>query len=452
MSRCLMLQLLLAGWLASTPVWLTAQDTAAETVDEAAPVETAEFDRQLFLDSFDQVWQTVHDVHWDPEKSGAAWDAAREKYRPLVEQASDAKPARAAIEELLKSLDQSHFGIIAREGYSELEKLAAAGGDGWSGMVLRLVEGQPVVARVIAGSPAAQAGIRPGWQLVRVRDTELTGLLESIAKFAGSSFMRTETAFGLIAESAASGQIGERLPLELIDGDGVTRKIEVELVKGSGTPAKFGFLPTTMVECRSSNLTAGDGEVTCLSFNCFLDPVRLNREFAAAVATARENKGLIIDLRGNMGGIVGLTMGMCGWMFKDSQSLGEMPSKKGKLTLNLNPRRPAMTGPVAVLVDECSISAAEIMAGALQDLGRVRVFGRRTAGMVLPSTVVRLPNGDGFQYAVSDYMTASGKRLESTGVEPDVEVSFSRQKLLSANPQYGFDPDLDAAILWISDQ
>lgn len=415
----------------------------------ASDGERQPFDRQSFLDSFDLVWQTVRERHWDAEKAGAAWDAAREHFRPIVERAEDAATARQAMNELLASLNQSHFVIIARDSYESLERLAASGGEGWSGLVVRLIDSRGLVLRVAPESPAAQAGIRPGWELVTVRGKPVSRVVESTRSQAGDHFMRAETVFGLTMDAICSGAVGEQLTMELVDYEGQPVEIGVTLVAGPGQPARFGFLPVTQVEYRSSRLEAENGAVAFLAFNAFLDGPRLIREFSRSVEMARDCRGLIIDLRGNMGGIVGLTMGMCGWLFDEPRSLGIMQSRAGRLELNLNPRKPALECPVAVLIDECSISAAEIMAGALQDLGRVRVFGRRSAGMVLPSTVVRLPNGDGFQYALSDYVTANGRRLEAAGVVPDEAIAADRAALAAASAEFGHDPDIDAAVAWI---
>ena len=99
---------------------------------------------------------------------------------------------------------------------------------------------------------------------------------------------------------------------------------------------------------------------------------------------------------------------------------------------------------VAILIDECSISSAEILSGGLQDIGIGRVFGGRSAGLALPSTVIKLPNGDGFQYAIADYKSASGKSLEMDGVTPDEPVDLSKELLLRDS-----DPVLNRALQWI---
>jgi carboxyl-terminal processing protease len=83
----------------------------------------------------------------------------------------------------------------------------------------------------------------------------------------------------------------------------------------------------------------------------------------------------------------------------------------------------------------------------LKDLGRARIFGSRSAAAALPSVIEKLPNGDGFQYAVGNYISEGGQPLEGEGVQPDVKVSLTRAGLLT-----GRDAVLDAALHWIKDK
>jgi carboxyl-terminal processing protease len=142
-----------------------------------------------------------------------------------------------------------------------------------------------------------------------------------------------------------------------------------------------------------------------------------------------------------------LTMGMSGWFADERVKLGVMQMKGSPLNLVINPRKPRYTAPIAVLIDECSISAAEVYAGGLQDIGAARVFGQRSAGLVLPSNVTKLPNNDGFQYVTADYASASGRVLEGHGVEPDEPIVLTKQSLRRET-----DPVLAAAKRWILSQ
>jgi carboxyl-terminal processing protease len=157
---------------------------------------------------------------------------------------------------------------------------------------------------------------------------------------------------------------------------------------------------------------------------------------------------MVIDLRGNPGGIGAMAMGMAGWLVKQSgERLGVMYMRGATLNFFINPRAEAFEGPVAVLVDGSSASTSEIFAGGLKDLGRARIFGTRTAAAALPSVITRLPNGDGFQYAVANYISQGGKPLEGNGLVPDVEVKLTREALLA-----GHDTVVDAALDWIRKQ
>ena len=149
--------------------------------------------------------------------------------------------------------------------------------------------------------------------------------------------------------------------------------------------------------------------------------------FQQTVENCKACDGLIIDLRGNPGGIGGMAMGMAGFLVdKPNQRLGTMYLRDSTLNFVVNPRANVFSGPVAVLVDGCSASTSEIFAGGLKDLGRARVFGTHTAAAALPSAFERLPNGDGFQYAVANYISEGGQPLEGLGVTPDVVVELTR--------------------------
>ena len=160
---------------------------------------------------------------------------------------------------------------------------------------------------------------------------------------------------------------------------------------------------------------------------------------------ADKASGFIIDLRGNPGGIGGMAMGAAGW-FTSQQGLklGTMTMRGATINFAVFPRPNATAAPLAILVDGCSASTSEIFAGGMQDVKRARIFGSRTAGAALPSMFSRLPNGDGFQYIVANYVSENGKPLEGLGVAPDEVVVPTQEDLLA-----GKDPVLNRAVAWI---
>ena len=211
-----------------------------------------------------------------------------------------------------------------------------------------------------------------------------------------------------------------------------------------GTLSAFGNLPEQHVWFENQRM----GRTAYVRFNLFLDLPRVMASFQQTVDSCKTCDGLIIDLRGNPGGIGGMAMGMAGFLVdKPDQRLGTMYLRDSTLNFVVNPRAKVFAGPVAVLVDGCSASTSEIFAGDLKDLGRARVFGTRTAAAASPSAFERLPNGDGFQYAVANYISEGGQPLEGLGVTPDVVVELTRAALLA-----GHDAVVDAAMDWIRSQ
>jgi carboxyl-terminal processing protease len=227
--------------------------------------------------------------------------------------------------------------------------------------------------------------------------------------------------------------------------DGANQRVTKSLTQGKpkGTLTQFGYLYPTHVWFDSSK--AGGGNIGYVKFNIFLDPARVMNSFGEAVQSCKTCQGFIVDLRGNPGGIGAMATGMAGWFIdKPDQLLGTLFMRETTLKFVVNPRVYTFPGPLAILVDGASASTSEILAGGLKDLGRARIFGTRTAAAALPSVFEMLPNGDGFQYAIANYISEGGKPLEGLGVTPDVEAPLSRQALLA-----GQDPALDGAITWI---
>jgi carboxyl-terminal processing protease len=220
--------------------------------------------------------------------------------------------------------------------------------------------------------------------------------------------------------------------------------LDVKLLPPRGEFSGFGNLPPQPVWFESKKL----GNTGYIRFNIFLDLVHVMQEFGDAVQQCAHCDGIVIDVRGNPGGIGAMAMGMAGWLVRQNgERLGVMYMRGATLNFFINPRAQAFEGPVAVLVDGSSASTSEIFAGGLKDLGRARIFGTRTAAAALPSVITRLPNGDGFQYAVANYISEGGKALEGNGVIPDVEVKLTREALLA-----GHDTVVDAALDWIRKQ
>lgn len=365
------------------------------------------------LDSFEYVWTTIRDKHWDKSLDGGEWKAVHDELRPKLDNADSMESARRVLNEMIGRLHLTHFGIIPGDLYSELH-------GGSEAMDVRLIGGRAILFR----------GKHQGWEVEGVQDT-----IAKVSKLYEHSTMRELMVSRAIASWAGAHDV------TLSNGHGLNSKPDPSEFAPHGEPTSFGNLPTQYVWTESRQI----GTAGYFAFNMFLDPGRVIPELGGSVAECKKCSGFIIDLRGNPGGIGAMAMGMAGFFIqKPGQLLGTMQMRDNALKFAINPRVPGFTGKLAVLVDGLSASTSEIFAGGLQDLGRARVFGSPTAGAALPSVIERLPNGDAFQYAIANYVSQSGTVLEGKGVKPDVEIRPDRESLL-----HGKDDTLERALQWV---
>jgi carboxyl-terminal processing protease len=395
-------------------------------------------ERQLNLDSFEKVWQTVRDKHWDPKINGLDWQAIHDELRPKVEAAKSTAEARAVMSAMLERLNQSHFQIIAGYLYTEMSGEA---GEASPGIDVRVLDGHLIVTSVAPDSPAANRGVHAGWEIVRINGREMAPILKRIHdQFAASTLLDLRLAGAALAR--LQGSLGGSAVLDVIDGNGRPLAIDVERAMPRGKLVSFGNLPPQYLWVDSRKPRP---DVGYIAFNFFLDPELIARTMQDGIETCRECRGFVLDLRGNSGGIGGIATGVAGWFIDQAGlQLGTMHTRTATINFAVFPRPDPFRGPLAVLVDGCSASTAEILAGGLKDIHRARIFGSRTAGAALPSIIQKLPNGDSFQYAVANYISQGGQPLEGVGVIPDEEAHVTRRGLLE-----GHDAALDAALDWI---
>ncbi len=396
------------------------------------------------LESFEVVWRTVRDRHPDPKLNGLNWQAIHDSTRPAVERAQSMPEVRRILSDMLGKLEASHYAIIPGEVYKEIDNPGDKTDktDGSPGIVPVIIGDRAVVGSVEPDSPAAQAGLRPGMVLDSINGAKISPSLKLLDDLKDQESQR------IVEQSVAnklSGPADQLVALDVIDDQGNPKHLEFQRAAPKGTLVHFGNLPEMRLYFDSRTLPDGAGYI---HFNEFLDPASIMPKFEAALKSFHNAPGVIVDIRGNPGGIGIMAMGIAGFFIdKDGQKLGEMKMRDATLKFVIFPRPETYAGPLAILVDEGSASTSEILAGGLQDLKRARIFGTRTAGAALPSDIIRLPNGDGFQYAQASYTSESGTILEGNGVTPDVEVRQTRESLRA-----GRDLVVEAADEWIRSQ
>jgi carboxyl-terminal processing protease len=388
------------------------------------------------------VWRTVYETYYDPKFGGVDWLAVREKYRVRLARVSDNDQLLRLLQEMLGELRRTHFSIVPRKAAvfnpSERVRIGTAGAE------VAFVGGGVAVTDVKPGSTGAAAGIRPGDLVTRVNGIELGTTLAELAK-AGLSESRGRMYVTQFVESRLGAAVGTKVTLDLTaaDAGAAPRKVTVACGANDGQWSEpIGYFPSMPIRCDARR--GADG-VAYLRFNIFVPPVM--RQIRALLRQLKPGDGLIVDLRGNGGGISTMASGICGWLCRDEFVLGAMHQRQGLAELEVYPQTGIFDGPVAILIDGRSASTSEILAAGLKERHRARLFGETSAGAALPSVFKSLPTGDLFQFAVADVTTPSGALLEGNGVAPDEVVLRTRADLEAAR-----DPVLDAARKWIGAQ
>lgn len=400
---------------------------------------------RLNVESFEHVWKTIRDQHFDPTLGGLDWQAVHDELRPKVDSAKTTEEARAAMRAMIAKLGQSHFNIISSEAYRNIDTPPGKGDlGGTTGIDVRVLGGQAVVWRVLPGTAGETAGVRPGWIVRTINGQDVPSLFPPIEKEFGDNPRKEIYLYRAVA-GRMSGAIGDTVRVGFAESRGAPRDVALVLGQEPGKRLVFGNFPPFYLRTETKTLAGGIGY---FHFTVFFDPLTLMSAYNAAIDSFMDAPGIVIDVRGNPGGIGAIPIGMAGAFVEEKgRDMGTMRTRDNSLRFVVNPRARAYLGPVAILVDGLSGSSAEIFSGGVQGFPRVKIVGSRTAGATLPSAAERLPNGDGFQYAFASYLTHDGTELEGRGVQPDIEVRPTREALAA-----GRDPALEAAIEWITSQ
>lgn len=405
--------------------------------------------RAAAIASFNEAWQTIADTFYDPTFGGLDWPAVRVELLPKAQAADSPDAVRRVIDEMLARLKRSHFVLLGPPTTED-----ALPGAATLSIDVRLTPAGAAITAVENRSTAARAGLSPGQIILDIDGVAVSSM--SAASQGADERLKNFDAWRRVYR-ALHGAPGSTTNVRVRDVRGVERVIAVARSAESGERVSLGNLPALRVRVNSRELkTPRRRTVGLIGFNYWMAMV--DAPVAAAVDRFRHADGFVIDLRGNAGGLAGMMSGIAGHFFSSRVLLGKMQVRDAPLEFHANPRLSTAAGKrvepfnglVAILVDELTASASECFAGALQSLGRARVFGRQTMGEALPASTRRLTNGDVLMYALGDFVTSTGRRLEGEGVVPDRVVPLDHEALLELSN--GRDPVISAALAWIDAQ
>jgi carboxyl-terminal processing protease len=320
-----------------------------------------------------------------------------------VDSPNDKEMIYGAIRGLLSTLDP-HSVFMNPEAYREL-KVDTEGRFGGVGLEVTVKNNALTVVTAIEGSPAEKAGVREGDRILKIDglSTKELGLDESVRRMRGSR--------------------GSKVHLTL-------------LRENKGDPLEF-FLHRDTIRIKSvrSNLEEGGfGYVRIASFQ-----EDTSEELKKAMdGLEKKNKsalkGLILDLRNNPGGLLDEAVDVCD-LFLDSGTIVTTATRNHEVDRRVAAKDGTEPSyPVIVMVNGGSASAAEIVAGAMQDHKRGVLLGTQTFGKGTVQTIFELGEGAALKLTVAKYYTPKGRSIQAEGIRPDIIVESQKSQAQSPSP------------------
>jgi carboxyl-terminal processing protease len=329
-------------------------------------------------------------IYKDIKTFNEVFDMVKKNYVDEVEPQS---LIQGAINGMIKTLDP-HSVFMTAEMYKELE-VETQGRFGGIGIEITLLKDVLTVVSPIEDTPAYNAGVKSGDQIIKIdgKSTKDISTAEAVKKLRGPK--DTKVTITIMRENMAK-------PKDII----LTRAIiQIKSVKAKTFDGNIGYIRIASFHEK----TADDLRKAVKEIESKLNPM----------------KGLVLDLRNDPGGLLVQAIEVSDIFLKS----GVIVSTHGR-TKNMESKMMAkdngdeVTCPVVVLVNEGTASAAEIVAGALQDNGRALIIGTKTFGKASVQTVIPLADGSALKLTTARYYTPNGRSIQAEGIKPDIIVKF----------------------------
>jgi carboxyl-terminal processing protease len=339
-----------------------------------------------------------------------------------VDQVEEEKLLHDATRGLIAGLDQ-HSAFLSAKRYQRLRQDTEGE---FGGVGLTLGPGitddndprsrpWPFVDDVVPGSPADAAGIQIDDRIVAI-DGEETTEPGKEKKEAGAWEVRLRGASGT--------------------------RVQVMIMRHGWTEPRELSLVRAQVKVPSVEKLAVEKGVGYVAISRFQEATNADTLAALKALEATGNlKGLVLDLRGDPGGLLDQAV-LVADLFLEAGTIVTMRGRQGEVEEHVAHKAGTWTGfPIVVLVDAGSASAAEILAGALQDQKRATLVGTQTYGKGSVQTFFDLDDGSGLKLTTARYYTPSGKSLEGKGITPDHLVdAFAGEEITVGGDVVGGEP------------
>ena len=344
-------------------------------------------------DLYYEAFYTVKNNYYKQDLNNQDFYRWKKRYKNKIKSVED---ANVAINTMIASLDDTYSKYMTSNEFQEQNQSINSKLYG-IGINIASISGKIYIVNVLKNAPADNQGVMAGDIILKVNDDNVAG--QSIYHCA-----------------------------QLIRGD-KDAIVDLTLLRGSEKLIKS--IKREEIKIKSveyKNLSDDIGYIRISSF-IGLDTAK---DFVIALNKLKDSKALILDLRGNSGGLFQNAILISDLFLKKGTIVQVIARKNKKNVYSASSDGCIYENPLAVLIDEDTASASEILSAALRDNNRAILIGTKTFGKGLVQKVFSLPNETGMNLTIARYLTPSGNDINKKGIEPDYTVTIAHSDFVKS--------------------
>ncbi len=342
---------------------------------------------------FDNTWETIRENYYDASMNHQVWSRWREHYRGKIKTDEDAK---VAIQTMLESLEDPYSRYMSKSEYADQNTSINSKITG-IGVNIATTSGKVQIISVMEGTPAQYANLQNGDIITSIDGKDVNGLpLSDVANMVRGP----ENTF-----------------------------VELNILRGKDKFTKKVIRKEIKIKTVKSSVDKNIGYIQIMTFIGSTTP----NEFLEALEKTKKTDGLILDLRGNTGGLLPNAIFIANLFIPEGNIVSIVGRNGFKYDIYAQDTEFNVNKPMIVLVDGASASASEILSGALKDYKKAKLLGSQTYGKGMVQKIIPLPNETGLNLTIAKYLTPNGTDINKKGITPDIEVNFTMEDVKKQN-------------------
>jgi carboxyl-terminal processing protease len=336
----------------------------------------------------EKVESLAPDKHAEFEKLYTTYDKIKDNY---YEEVDEEKLVDGAIKGMIKSLDDPYSAYMDKKEASSFDESISSSFEG-IGAEIQEQDGKIMVVSPIKGSPAEKAGVKPNDIILSVDGKSVEGLTssEAVLKIRGEKGTKVDLSIS---------RAGESEPIELT-------------IKRDTIPIETVY---------AEMLDDGVAKIQVTSFS---EHTVQELKTALEEMSKKDMKGLVLDLRGNPGGLLDQAIKMASMFIPNGEVVLQVEDRSGKKQVEKSVNDGELKIPVVVLIDDGSASASEIVAAAVSESADIPLIGVKSFGKGTVQQADYFEDGTNFKYTAAKWLTPEGNWIHKKGIKPDITVKL----------------------------